>query len=324
VVALAHQLLCEPAMRLVLMCTVAACFGPNTVVLATSRAPSAIAVDTTSVYWTDPIEGTIHRVSSGGHGDEIFASNQRTPSAIAVGATSLFWANQGDGSFMSLPLEGGTPRALASSQNEPIAIAVGRDAVFWADAGSPGSNHDGSIVKVPFDGGAPITIASNQSNPAGIAVDDKFAYWSSVTLGTIMKVPVGGGTPETLVATGRSPLGITVDASAVYWTNYDGEVLKHVLADPTGGFVTLANGHFSQGTGIATDGASVFFSVADGEIVEVPAAGGAATQLSTSENAPASVALDSSAVYWVDVGNGTICKHDRPSRAPSERVSSRR
>src|SRR5262245_38148495 len=121
-------------------------------IIATGFAPTAIAIDGASVYWTDLGDWTIRRDR------EVLASRQRGPVAIAVDARSVYWVNQGDGSVMKIDKAGGSPVVLASRQNNPIAIAVGPDAVYWANQGTSGWE-DGAIVKVASGGGTPIVVA---------------------------------------------------------------------------------------------------------------------------------------------------------------------
>jgi predicted heme/steroid binding protein len=76
--------------------------------------PSYIALDATSVYWTNYNDGTVMKALLGGGAATKLASGQSGPAGIAVDGTSVYWVNQGsykgvDGAVMSVPLAGGTP-----------------------------------------------------------------------------------------------------------------------------------------------------------------------------------------------------------------------
>ena len=63
--------------------------------------PLNLALDTTTVYWTDPVMGTISSVPIGGSISEpngtILAYGQAAPWGIAVDSTYVYWTNSGDG-----------------------------------------------------------------------------------------------------------------------------------------------------------------------------------------------------------------------------------
>jgi hypothetical protein len=131
-----------------------------------------IAVDATSVYWTDQ-SGPIMKVPVGG-GSPVTVANGFTPYVIAVDSTSIYWSESG--TLKKVAIDGGTPITLAQNNMASIwGIAVGSTGVYWTE----GSN--GSVMKIAVDGGTPETLASGLSGGAflatGIAVDSKSVYW---------------------------------------------------------------------------------------------------------------------------------------------------
>ncbi|HEX8790895.1 MAG TPA: hypothetical protein VF765_08070 [Polyangiaceae bacterium] len=65
-----------------------------------------IAVDTTSVYWTNngtATDGAVIKASLAGTGAVTLATGQHEPTDIAIDATSVYWTNLGDGTVMKAP-----------------------------------------------------------------------------------------------------------------------------------------------------------------------------------------------------------------------------
>ena len=253
-------------------------------------APS-IAVDATSVYWTDWVAGTIKKLPLRGGPATTLVPGLDRPRGIAVDSTSVYWINFGTSELTKAALTGGSTTVLASNQTTGGSIVVSGGNLFW-----PGGS---GIMKMSVAGGDVTTIATGQTYR--LAVDATNVYWTTqgpVTAdGAIMKVSQQGGTPTTLVSGRTGPAGIAVDATNVYWTEWvdSGSVMKIPL---NGGSPVALAGFTDHNLPhlLATDGEYVYWTASDG-VRKTPTAGGE-TQLIRTAGNPESIVLDSKSVYW--------------------------
>jgi hypothetical protein len=115
--------------------------------------PNSIAVDATSVYWTNNATLTVKKVALGGSIPVMLASEQPDQCAIAVDAASVYWAtnctvypqfqNPAISRLMKVPIGGGEPTdscAFAPKQNLSDFIIDGTSVFYaWSTAFMQGS-----------------------------------------------------------------------------------------------------------------------------------------------------------------------------------------
>jgi sugar lactone lactonase YvrE len=114
---------------------------------------------------------------------------------------------------------------------------------------------------------------------------------------------------------------MAADDTAVFWTDlgtgdpaWSGRVYKAALAD--GKVETVSDA--STPSGVALDGDTVFWTSSpsvDGRIMARKKSGGATFILARDLHEPRGLAVDDKSVYWVNAGDGTVCRVDKTPRA---------
>ncbi len=259
--------------------------------------PQDIAVDSTSIYWTEAgASGAVKKVPINGGTVTTLASGLNYPTGIAVDSTSVYWAEQ-SGTVKKVPINGGMVTTLASGMSTIWGMTVDSTNVYWTETGT--------VKKVPKNGGTVTALASGIGSADKIAVDSTSVYWTGngggMGLGTVKKVGINGGTVTTLVASGlNQPQGIAVDSISVYWTEFGGTVKKVPI---NGGTVTTLASGLSSSSGIAVDSTMVYWKEDNPMAVKkVGINGGSMTTLATSSwsGQPAGIAMDSNSIYWTE------------------------
>ena len=293
------------------------CTSPagTTITLATGLGPwSNLLVDATAVYGLT--SGGLLKVPLCGGVPTTLASPQNAE-GLAIDATSVYWtdflasSDPGPARFTvsRVSKSGGAPTLLATlPYNDQGTIAVDANAVYVAGTdGSPdggGLSDPGLVLELPLAGGPPIVLASQQQGPVALALDATSLYWinggpavsvTSSAPGSVVKMPLNGGAITTL-AVGPSGSEMTVQGSTLVW--YDGS--SDVLSMPVTGGVPTTLLHDLLLQAMTVDATGVYLLLA-GEIDSVPPTGGAVTPVASVPLLFAqqtSIAVDATSLYW--------------------------
>jgi hypothetical protein len=281
--------------------------------------PVAIAVDSTSIYWTNNgqngQQGSVMEVPLCGGTPVTLFPEVSWVLGIALNSTNVFWAlAYAPFSVLTAPLGGGAPITVAAEQ--PAAyLAADSTNVYWTDS-------SGTVKKAPVGGGAVTTLASSQ-DPYGIALDSDSVYWTNVGdfTGAIVKVPIGGGAITTIASESNVSFGgsVAVDSTSVYWTVSSTHSSTHadagdlpsgsvMKAPKAGGTSTTLASDRPRPVAIAVDGISAYWieggptcatPPCPGTVMKAPVGGGSAVTLASGQRQPSAIAVDSTSVYWV-------------------------
>jgi hypothetical protein len=244
-------------------CSATGCAGAPTSLAVVGGTPTAIAADGARVYWVDTLEGTVNQCAVGGCNGQptILASGQSQPGAIAVDATTVYWT----------ALQG-------------TSLVVGQ------------------VLACPIGGScaSPSTLVANVAYPSGIAVDATSVYFETGT-GLSRCARGGCGGTATVVASGTASSSVGVIAlggMGAYWTGQAGLLECNVAGCGT------PSKFASMAAGVAADGAFVYWTQSSGvgQVMKCPLAGCGAepTTLASNLNGPSSLAIDETAIYWID------------------------
>jgi hypothetical protein len=186
--------------------------------------PSAVAVDSKFVYWTQP--NSIGRANLDGSSPNptFVNTGSPTPLGIAVTPSAIFWVSD-DTHIGRVDINGTNPQPNFISAPGSVICGIAADSsfVYWADTGG-----GQRIGRAPVGGGSPdpsfITGAGFVN--CGIAVDGNFLYWPTRAAPTppdsIGRAPVTGGAPNLSFIVNptpppNGPCGTAANPQYIFW-----------------------------------------------------------------------------------------------------------
>jgi hypothetical protein len=281
----------------------------------------------------------------------VLASGQLAPTSIAVDVQSVYWTNAGsstaapafaNGSVMALALGATNAKALASSEPAPDHVRVANGVLYWSSVVSSRvnrmANGGGAITQLnagETDGGSVMGLALDAD--AGILTwtENGTSLVRSMTLdgGALSTLALADTLAETFADAGADadaeagapdasfvPAGIALDPASIYFS---------VLA-PTPSIVRIDRTcvgscalEIVTPTGevypIAGDATGAYFSDSVAHLVSAVAGGPSAVAiraaLASDAGLMTDIAMDADWVYWTEYG-------PESSSAPSPRTSS--
>lgn len=298
-------------------------------------APTAIALDSTTVYWTTTA-GSEKGIYKLGKADlaraEVIITDPKTPVALAVSVPAsdgfVYWSEEramqacdaatpdaDKDRTMRIAADGsGMPDPLHSSCGKTDNLTVYSGNVYVARATSalvqrltPG---DPSPLKIFED-------TMDLARPFGIAVDSTTVFFTDVESGRVQSCPDGAlcspqppaPLPKTITSTNMAgtELPLAADGAALYWTTAT-EVQKVDKYAPANTVATKL-GDITSAGGIALDEQAVYVTdPMNGQVLRFCKDPGPPVVVATGQGEPRGIAVDSSGVYWVNKATGEVMR----------------
>jgi hypothetical protein len=290
--------------------------GASTVVYQGNTPIVALIGLSGALYWMEnrfaTSTGAIRAVTAPGGPITTLASGfDSAANTFAVDGTNVYYTTPNyprsvppfTETLVAQPLAGGAAATISGAISTPIRLAVTAGNVVWTDASG--------VNAIPVGGGAITQLAATASHPNDLLIDGGNALWSESSgfghgeSGAIRSVPVTGGSISTVYQGGDAPQRLAMDASArLNWTEGGSvglvEGFSRVARLTAGNAVqTVLSGISSPSPAFVVNATDLY--VADLQrIKRVPLAGGMPENVAATDEsqAPASLAVDGSRVYW--------------------------
>lgn len=272
-------------------------------------APQVVVLDASNMYWIEggpigqiegfgriakmPIEGgIISTVISGIIGESM---------PIAVDDTHVYFADRW--TIKKVPQEGGTIEKLAIADFYIHDIATDGINVYWIEDGP-----FAKIAKVSVNGGIEEVLSNELSGPSGpIIVNGTYVFWMA-HYDTIAKVSIDGGLTEVIAAGLPFLSDFVVDDTHAYFSEQDTGYIKKVSIND-GTITELIGLSGATWRKLAVDSQNLYW-IDQVFLGKIPISGGTSTIIDSGIQSdaynPNSIIVDSTSVYWTEVGSGEI------------------
>ncbi len=148
---------------------------------ASSAGPTAVALRSGEVYWTEADDGNVEEnQESTSLTPANVAMGQSSPYALSVDATYLYWVDfVGQGPVWQYTLSNAQSRQLATMESFPIRVASDAARVYWLDQGAfMGSS--GKLVGCDPTNCMPTDLDTSLKTGASLAIDSNAVYYGTV------------------------------------------------------------------------------------------------------------------------------------------------
>ncbi len=298
-------------------CTAGVC---QPVVLAEPITAADLAITDATLYFVEPVAGTVVRLGTDGSGRAVVATTPDLPIAVAASTDAVAWATTGlqarDGAIMRLATGATTPTTIATMEHAPCDLVLDATGAVWTNYGS------GAVPVMPGElraapaTGTPATIVPSLVHACGLAATGSAIYYATFGTnptdpidGAIATVARGGGTSLTLAANRRGARYLALTGSHVYWTEQgttsatfqDGRVMR---MSRSGGFPEVLADDVRP-RGVFADGDAVYW-LAGGAVRRLALADRAMTTVATFPGRTLTVLVgDADALYFLVEPNPT-------------------
>jgi hypothetical protein len=305
--------------------------------------PNSIAVDATTVYWTNlgtgyvpanPGTGSVMKCAIRGCAKPtVVASGLYNPSAIAVDSTSVYWITGNPVLPAAQIMKCGvrdcvTPTPLGTWLIQAGTLAIDASDAFWIGQLNP--SDPTSVAKCSLEGcDQPTALVTTPQYSPGVAmlVQSQTVYWtdgfgaSSGSDGIVVDCAVTGCSQPTTVGTaqGQTVLpGLAADSTSLYFTSawpakvHGPRVWKCSLTGCVQPTALVPDESPASGP-IAVDSANVYWTGPDAldsgptlswSMLKCSVDGCSAPTVLAAAVNPSAIAVDAANVYWANGGKG--------------------
>lgn len=276
---------------------------------------TAVAVDDTSVYWTDFVDDTVKAANKSGNGELHLVGTGNGAHGITVASGDVYWTDFGSGKIARATVDEGPMDVIASGQLGASDVAVLGSDVYW-------TTYDGDTVARLHGSPVPEILAQGGAAYTSITTDGNSVFWAGqvdITSGDIHRYDPATETITSLIeGLSGAPWSVSTDGVNVYFIGVSATGQTTISSMPVGGgaAVPLAAvpsdpaacpGGGCQGD-VRTDGVFVYFTsdITDGFVRKVPVGGGDPVVIADHQAQPYGLAVDATCVYWGNFADGTV------------------